>query len=66
MAQPYLDAAQHVQMMIRLNVRFEKIEAAIQHFPALSDDQRAALWLLAFLRSRLGTDRPQLAVLAND
>jgi hypothetical protein len=47
-------ARQGVERLLRQERPFEEIETAIENFDGLDNDQRAALWLLAW--SEMGAD----------
>jgi hypothetical protein len=47
-------AKQKVCEMMSRNASLEEIEDAIEEFPDLGDDERAALWLLAWTARDMG------------
>lgn len=53
----YNAAVRRLDSMLAVGVRWERVEATINALPGVSEDQRAALWLYAWVRAgntRLG------------
>lgn len=62
----YFAARARLDTMISLGIRWERIEQTIKNLVELTEEQRAALWLYAFLHSDRFPNRPLEAVRATD